>query len=246
MPFSDLRLDARLDGLRRWVRPGARAIDVGADHGLLALALAREGRVEKIVATEREEGRAAALRRNARACGASDRFEIRIGDGLSVLRSPDRIDTAILAGMGPHAIARALAARPADVPAPRRLLLQPQGDAARTRRDVMRRGYRLEREAWVVVSGRGYPLIDAALGDPVEERHPRLDADALAAVGPRLVERPSAALVEHWRGEIRRAERDVARAGSRPDATEPRRRLERARTILEALVAAGTGRDGLV
>lgn len=69
-------------------RTGGTAIDVGTGSGALALALATEGRFERVIATDISSGAARVARANAAVLGAALRapVEVRCGDLLAPVR----------------------------------------------------------------------------------------------------------------------------------------------------------------
>ena len=81
-----LHLDARLRAAARLVRPGHKAADIGCDHGKLSAALVCGGRCPFVIAADLRPGPLSVARANIQAAGCADRVELRLGDGLEVLR----------------------------------------------------------------------------------------------------------------------------------------------------------------
>ncbi len=91
-------LDARLSAAAELVRPGLPAADIGCDHGKLAAVLAGSGRCPRVIGADLRPGPLAKARRTLEAAGCQDKVELRLGDGLSVLREGEAA-TIVLAGV---------------------------------------------------------------------------------------------------------------------------------------------------
>lgn len=89
-------LDARLSAAAELVRSGLPAADIGCDHGKLAAVLA--GRPVPPVIGPTCRPRPWQSRRTLEAAGCQDKVELRLGDGLSVLREGEAA-TIVLAGV---------------------------------------------------------------------------------------------------------------------------------------------------
>ena len=90
-----INLSIRMKMNASLVSEGARVADVGCDHGYVAMWLSAEKKCPFIVASDVREGPLSRARKNVEAAGLSDRIEIRLGDGLSVLE-PREVDTILI------------------------------------------------------------------------------------------------------------------------------------------------------
>jgi tRNA (adenine22-N1)-methyltransferase len=229
-------LAPRLAAVAAAVCAGSRVADVGTDHGLLPLWLARTGRVAFCVATERDAGGLARVARPPADAPWADRLVYRAGDGLAALRPSDRVDTVILAGLGARTIVRILAAPGARPAAFERLILQPRTDEALVRRWLSVHGWRPVSEGLAVERGRRHLTLAAARGDDeAVYRHPTLDRNDLLVAGPLLVRARPPELARSWREQADRLEAIVRRDGSGASKARAERELARARRILAAI-----------
>lgn len=190
-------LSARLRAVADLVRRGAPVADVGADHGLLGVALLREGLVPRVLALDLRPAPLAAAASLARRHGLEDghRLELRLSDGLAALR-PGEVETVVIAGMGGALIRRLLERAPllAAHGAPARLVLQPNLDAWRVRAWALAKRWTIVDERLITDAGRHYPVIglerteveqrwdeaDLRWGPLVRRRHGRALDAALA------------------------------------------------------------------
>ena len=128
-----LPVSARLDCCAGLVPQGARAADIGADHGYLGISLLLNGRAEFVHASELREQPLRRAMENALRFGVADRMRFSRADGLDAI-DPNEVDTIVCAGMGGDLIAQILD-RCRWVRDPRyTLILQPQSSGNDLRR----------------------------------------------------------------------------------------------------------------
>ncbi len=227
-------LSARLAAVAALVPAGTRVADIGTDHGRLARHLLESGRSPHCIATDRDQRALAALRPLVARLFPAGNLEVRYGDGLAVLRDDDRIETVVLAGLGGRTIVRLL--EPARRLCLEHVVLQPQREAARVRRWLVRNGYEITAEKLAFERHRFYEVI---AGRPSPDWRmppfPGLSEDDLFEVGPRLA-RDSDPLVRNlWESRLRRLERIAERASRGRDRAREAARAGQARRILACL-----------
>ena len=233
-PSSD-RLPPRLAALAVGVAPGSRVADIGTDHGLLPLWLARRGRASLCVATEATERLLARVRRPPEGAAWGKRLVYRSGDGLEALRPGDGVDTVVVAGMGGRAIVRLLSAPAGKRLGVGRLVLQPRTSAPLVRRWLSAAGWRLISERLTEERGRLHLTVVAQRGDDTAlYRHSALSRGDLLESGPLLARGRSALWVAAWRRERDRLAAIVASGSDGPAIDRATARLARARRILAA------------
>lgn len=227
-----MKLDARLAAVAAFVPKGSRVADVGTDHGYLAAALVREGRVPFVIASDLPEGPCEAARRTVREAGLSDRIEVRRGDGLTVL-APGEVDTVCLAGMGGVLMTQLLAAAPAVVQTLSALVLQPMTGEEELRRDLYAHAWHVVDETLVVADDRLYTVILARPGE-----RPMPD-DVTLAVGPVLRDRRDELLRHHIESQlflVRRAAAGMERSARAKASAKYRAVQQRIAALEEMLV----------
>ena len=92
-------IDARLMSSANFVRAGAVLADIGTDHGYLPIVLLKEGRIERAVMSDINEGPLATARRNVEDEGLSDKCTLILSDGALALEGLGITDYSIC-GMG--------------------------------------------------------------------------------------------------------------------------------------------------
>ena len=150
-----MRLSARHEAIVSQVTPGAKVLDVGTDHGFVAIALVKRGIASYVCASDINEGPLWRAQENMELYGVD--FPLYLADGIIDVPI-DNIDTIIIAGMGGELIAEILSKR--DL-ADRKLILCPHTKAHELRKSRIH----IEKEVLVEDGGRLYPIICATQGD---------------------------------------------------------------------------------
>lgn len=155
-----IHLDARLAAAAAFVRPGSVAADIGCDHGLLSVQLARSGRCRKVIACDIRPKPLAVAAANFARCGCAALCECRLGDGLTVLR-PGEASDIVIAGVSGITMMQMLTRAPAFWRPGERFVLVPASKAAQLRRFLCENGFALLAETPVCAQGRFYPVLCA-------------------------------------------------------------------------------------
>ncbi len=211
---------------------GSRVADVGTGHGLLPRRLLDRGRATHCIATEKTPELLRHVRRYPAGHRLAPALELRAGDGLEALRAADRVDVAVIAGLGGRSIAGMLA----RVPFPGRIVLQPQDNAAHLRRRLLAGGWAIIDEKAAFERGRYYEIMAAEPGQPSGlPDHPVLGFDELIAAGPWLVRSRDPLVRRFWLQQARRLEGILRGLPAGTAALQVRRRRDLALRILSVL-----------
>lgn len=161
-------LSPRLLAAAEMVRPGARAADIGTDHGYLAVWLTLSGRCPSCLACDLRPGPLARAAQTVRSYGAEALVPLRLSDGLDAV-SPGETDDIVVAGMGGELIA-ALVTRCRWLRDPgKRLVLQPMTSQPELRRALARNGFSIQKEAAAREGKKYYVILSAAYTGEVRE-----------------------------------------------------------------------------
>ncbi|MCL2670764.1 MAG: class I SAM-dependent methyltransferase [Clostridiales bacterium] len=138
---------------------GAKTVaDIGCDHGRLAVALAQGGAMA--VGVDISEPSLMKARRLVQLAGQADRVELRVGDGLSPLRTGEA-DAVCMMGMGGTLIAKLLATITPPLAGARFAVLQPQSSQEDLRRFLYENNYHISDDRVVRDGRRLYQIIKA-------------------------------------------------------------------------------------
>lgn len=161
-------LDPRLLTAAEYVRPGTVAADIGCDHGKLSIYLAKTGRCSKVIAADLRPEPLARAKANLARAHCEELVELRLGDGLTVLR-PGEAEDIIIAGMGAETITQVLGAAPWVRDEAVNLVLVPATKHSQLRKWLAENGFSLLGDRLVEAAGRLYTVINARYsGNPTQ------------------------------------------------------------------------------
>lgn len=198
-----MQLNERLQAIADMITQDARIADIGTDHAYLPIYLVEQGKVTWAVAGEVNRGPYNAAKAAIERAGREDKIDLRLGDGLAVVR-PGEVDTVVIAGMGGNTIIDILKDRPEVVESVSQLILQPMVAAASVRRWLKENGWYISDESLVLEEGRLYEIISAIKG-AMPEFEP-----ILFDIGPVLWKQKSPFLNLHIRQLISQTKRVVS------------------------------------
>jgi tRNA A22 N-methylase len=154
-------LDARLSAAAALVRPGEAVADIGCDHGKLTAYLAASGHFPHVIGADLRPGPLAKARKTLSDAGLLAKAELRLGDGLSVLR-PGEVGSIIIAGVSARTTTDILSAAPwIFTRGGPRLILIPATKHAVLRGWLLQKGFALIRDIPVQAAGRWYAVMAA-------------------------------------------------------------------------------------
>jgi tRNA (adenine22-N1)-methyltransferase len=190
--MKKIHLSPRLLAVLRLIPPGSRLADIGSDHAHLPIRALQEGLADRAIAGEVRIGPYRQSRANVETCGLAGRIDVRLGDGLSVLR-PGEADCIVMAGMGGELIAQILQRGGNVLASGPRLILQPNSREPLVRRWLMKNSWRICDEAIVAEGYHYYELITAELSTQRQ-----ILSETQQLMGPLLLHRRPAAFLEKW------------------------------------------------
>lgn len=146
---------------------GAKVCDVGTDHGYLAAALYKSGRVKSVIATDIKEKPLNNAKENLKRLNVGG-VSLRLCDGLEGVNSGEA-DTVIVLGMGGEVIAgilsRAEWIKNEDIT----LILQPMTSAWELRKYLYSNGFDIVNEPTLCEKGKVYSVIVAKYDGKVRD-----------------------------------------------------------------------------
>ncbi|MEE8886694.1 MAG: class I SAM-dependent methyltransferase [Eubacteriales bacterium] len=191
--MSCVQLSRRLSVIASFVSDGMVLADVGTDHGYVPIYLCESGRIPSAIAMDVRKGPLMRAEEHVRDAHLEDRIECRLSDGFDSLR-PGEADSAVISGMGGLLICRILGRGVETVRSLKELILSPQSDPASVRRDVLRTGFVIDREAFIEDEGKYYPVLHCIPGKAETELLPEE-----AEFGPCLLREQNRTLYDYLR-----------------------------------------------
>ena len=156
-----MRFSPRLKALLAMVE-GRCLADIGTDHGYLPIAACLNDVVERAVACDLSPGPLEIARKNILSYGLEDRIDLRLGYGLQPLLAGEA-DCIVISGMGGMNIIEILNDPSIELQGIKRLILQPQRDAAAVRLTLGGLGFEITKEAAAKDRRHSYIIIAAEL-----------------------------------------------------------------------------------
>lgn len=179
-----MELSKRLDAVARAVTPGSRVADIGTDHAYVPIWLVEEGISPAAIASDLHPGPLEKAADHIKKAGLEDRISLRLGSGLEAIRT-EETDTVVIAGMGGDLMARILGDAPDFMEEGKELVLQPQSEWHKVRKLLAGKGYRIDREWFLLDAGKYYLVIRALPGDQTFAGSP--DAETFYEYGEYLI-----------------------------------------------------------
>ena len=149
------------------VHMGARAADIGCDHGYLSIELLSSGKASFVHACDLREQPLKKAMENALRFRVADRMRFSQADGLRAV-DPNQVDTIVCAGMGGDLIAQIVSECVWLRDEKYRLILQPQSSGNDLRRNLSRLGFGIEEESLVEDGGFLYQVMVVRYGNAME------------------------------------------------------------------------------
>jgi tRNA (adenine22-N1)-methyltransferase len=201
-----VKLPERLLRIASYVPQSSLVADIGTDHALLPVYLARQGTCSRIIATDLQAGPLEAARSNVGLFNLWKQVDLRQGDGLDIIQ-PGEVNVIIIAGMGGVKINEILGRAGEVLQQIDRLVLQPSVGAGQVRRWLLGNGWDLVDEDLVIDDEHFYEIVVAERPGTAEKRLQvaRSDdrGDLLLEIGPRLLEKKHHLLAAYLDKQIR-------------------------------------------
>lgn len=207
----ELSLRPRLQAVADMMKSSASAADVGCDHGRLSVALLRQGKAKRIIASDISEPSLEKARLLAQKCRLSDKIEVCVSDGLAHLDKSGNVDTIIIAGMGGELISSILAKGEAVAKSAKQIILQPMGGIEELRKFISQNGYEIFDEKLVLDAKRYYQIIGIRFCDAQSSETNGFLGDYWS-LGTLLFEKKDALLKQVLERRLTMLEKEIARA----------------------------------
>lgn len=228
-------LSPRLERILFYIPEVPILADIGTDHGQIAIEAVQRKRARMAVATDKSAASLDKARKAVEASLLQGKISLRVGDGLTTLRTGEA-QCIVIAGMGGKQIVKLLDAG-GPIWANARLILQPNRDVAAVREWLFSDGVILSTESLVRERGRSYTILVAARG-PQHMRDmayhvPGWTYDDLHLVGPHLLREGGADVAAYYADELKKAQAALKKM---PKSSEDRPEQEALIAVLSRAV----------
>ena len=148
-----MKLSNRLQAVATLVDMNKRVIDVGCDHAYLSICLTQNNG-NKVIATDINENALEIAKKNIKRFNLSKKIETKLTNGLKDIdvRSEDNI---VISGMGTHTILDILKTNKLS----NTLIISSNNDIELLREEVIKLGYYIDTELFIIDNKKGYVII---------------------------------------------------------------------------------------
>lgn len=194
---EQVTLDRRLKRVVDFIPVGSILADIGSDHAYVPCYVVQQGIVNRAIAGEVNQGPMEAAKAQVDLIGAADQIDVRLGDGLAVLKE-DEATCISICGMGGSLIRSILEAGRDKLGTVERLILQPNVDGQQVREWLLESGFVLAMETIVEENDKVYEIL---VGEPGTETRYSEDETERAwqlMFGPELINTRPAPFKLKW------------------------------------------------
>ena len=199
-------LSKRLQAVYQMVDTNTRVADIGSDHAYLPVELIEKKVSTYAIAGEVAPGPMSRSKEDVDKFGLSEQIDVRLGDGLAVIKESDDIDTVTIAGMGGILIQSILTrATPEQLSNVKTLILQPNIGEPLVRHWLVENDFAIVDENIVEEDHHVYEIIKANKVDaPVALTEPEF------LMGPVLMKKKTPTFVAKWQHKLNSYHKAVA------------------------------------
>lgn len=154
-------INDRLKAVASVIDEDANIMDIGCDHALLDIFVAKTRKVGKIIASDINKGPLIGAKKNIDDYKMQDKIVLRHGDGLKILDND--IDTIVISGMGGVTINKILEKK--HLKNIKCIILSPNNGISKVRKHLNKIGFELEKESLILEKNIIYIIMKAVRGN---------------------------------------------------------------------------------
>jgi len=191
-------LSKRLQAVYQMVDNNSRVADIGSDHAYLPVELIEQKVALYAIAGEVAKGPMSRSKEDVEKFGLSNKIDVRLGDGLAVIKANDQIDTVVIAGMGgiliQSILTRATVEQLSNV---KTLILQPNIGEPLVRHWLVENNFQIVDEDIIAEDHHVYEIIKAnKVTEPISLTEPEF------LMGPVLMQKKTPTFVANWQHKL--------------------------------------------
>lgn len=213
-----MKLTPRLQTIANYVQKNSIVADIGTDHGYIPVYLITNGICDKVIAADINQGPLNSAKNYIQKKGLTDKIDIRLGDGLKVLK-PNEVNTAIIAGMGGLLINNILKESSNIAKTIDSFILQPMIAVEDLRRFLINNHFKIMDETLAKEGNKIYEIMYVEHGEGYVEN------DIYYEVGKKLIENKDPLLEEFLNKKLTKIEK-IIKSLEKSQATEGRKKCQ--------------------
>ncbi|SHF68601.1 tRNA (adenine(22)-N(1))-methyltransferase [Ornithinibacillus halophilus] len=201
--LNSINLSERLQTVASFLPQGANFADIGSDHAYLPCYVCLKDVKASAIAGEVNEGPFNSANETVKQFGLEDKVEVRLGDGLQVIKK-DEVDQVVIAGMGGALIRSILEDGKEKLECVETIIAQPNVDESSVRKWFMANHYEIVEETILEENGHIYEII---VGRLVEQ--PKQLSEKELLFGPILLQHKTEEFFLKWKSEREKRSRVI-------------------------------------
>lgn len=206
----------RLQQIVNIIPNGTGVADIGTDHALIPIYLARTTDCCPIIAGEKTQGPYRRAQYSIQEAELTDIIDLRLGSGLTIVK-PGEVEWAVIAGMGFGTIIEIIQESPEVARSLTGLILQPMQGAGEVRQWLCVNAYTIKDEFLVKEEGKLFQILQVTSGEALH-----IEDEIFYEVGPVLFAKADPYLGEHITSLINYYENVMQRLDTRTERVEAR------------------------
>lgn len=196
------KLSNRLKTIAHFLPEKAFFADIGSDHAFLPRFVCLRSDQAQAIAGEVSEGPYKAACMTVDSSGLSKQINVRLGDGLEVIRN-DSVTEVVIAGMGGTLITKILEKGKKFLATVERIILQPNIGEKNVRKWLYQNGFAITSEKVIRENNHFYEIIVADKDPTVDLNH--INVNELI-FGPVLLQNKNKEFYEKWKSQYKKTE----------------------------------------
>lgn len=200
--MNEQKLSYRLERVCAQLPENARFADIGSDHAYLPCYAILQKKASFAVAGEVVKGPYQSACQQVEKVSLKDVIDVRLGNGLEVVKNEDNLTAITIAGMGGPLIASILEDGKEKLSSIRRLILQPNVGAHAIRNWLMNHYFAIINEEIIEEDGKIYEIIVA---EPTKQIHTLTEKELY--LGKLLIAEKNEVFIKKWQGELEQLEK---------------------------------------
>lgn len=203
--MNEIKLSNRLLTVANYIPEDIEIFaDIGTDHAYLPCYICNKYKHIKAIAGDVVQGPYEAAVKQVQKAKLTNRIDVRLGDGLSILKD-NEVDCITIAGMGGSLIKSILMNGLSKLNRVKRLILQPNIDSKSIRQFAVEQQYKIIDEQIIRDDGYIYEII---VLEPTSKSESHLN-EKEQLLGPILLKTKNEVFIEKWTNELNKKKQIV-------------------------------------
>lgn len=198
---AEVKLSDRLKKIASFIQPGTHFADIGSDHAYLPCYVCLQDETIRAIAGEVRNGPFLRAKETVEHFQLEQRIDVRLGNGLEVIKQEDEVNTVVVAGMGGTLISNIIHEGREKLTSVNRLILQPNTNSYVVRKTFIENKFSLIEEIILEENHHIYEILVAEKNDTINVYNEKEEFDKQLLFGPILMKERSKTFIKKWQNE---------------------------------------------